>query len=77
MENIPTFYFYEDDLQANGKVSEQAIVRECQSLLDCCINSTLVSELKYLNHGNEPISIHINNRDVFRIQFVNKNHDWL
>lgn len=70
MENIPTFYFFEEDLLANGRVSEQAIARECHSLPDCCINSKLMSELKYLDHANEPISVRIGNRDVFKVEFV-------
>ncbi len=70
MENIPTFYFYEDDLQANGRISEQAILRECRSSPICPINSKLVSELKYLNSTNEPISIRIGNQNVFKVQFV-------
>ena len=70
MENIHTFYFYEDDLQANGRISEQAILRECKSFPVCPINSKLVSELKYLNFTNEPISIRIGNQNVFKVQFV-------
>lgn len=70
MENIPAFYFYEDDLQANGRVSEQAILRECISLPTCPINSKLVSELKDLSSSNEPIFIRIGDRDVFKVQFL-------
>lgn len=70
MENIPTFYFYEDDLQANGRISEQAIVRECHSLTDCLINSKLVSELKYLDHTNQPITLRIGENDVFKVYFM-------
>jgi hypothetical protein len=74
MENIPIFYFYQDDLQANGRISEQAIERECRSLPDgcsCSINSKLVSELKSLSDdANGPISVRVGNRDVFKIHFV-------
>ena len=70
MENIPTFYFYEEDLQANGRISEQAITRECRSLSDCLISSKLVSDLKYLDHANQPISIRIGEKGVFKVHFV-------
>lgn len=71
MENIPTFYFYQDDVQANGRISEKAIERECRSLPDCCsINSKLVSELKYLDHDHKPISVRIGNRDAFKVHFL-------
>lgn len=70
MENVPIFYFYENDIRANGTITEQAIVRECQSISDCRINSKLVSELKYLDHDNKPIAIRIGDRDVFKVQFV-------
>lgn len=70
MENIPAFYFYEDDLQANGRVSEQAILRECKSSPICPINSKLVSELKDLSSSNEPISIRIGDCDMFKVQFL-------
>lgn len=70
MENIPTFYFYEEDLQANGRISEQAIARECHSLKNCFINSKLASELKYLDHGHEPISVRIGEKDVFKVHFI-------
>lgn len=69
MENVPTFYFYEDDLQANGRISEQAVDRECKSLKSC-LNSKLVTELKYLHHGNQPISIRIGEKDVFKVHFM-------
>jgi len=74
MENIPTIYFYEDDFQVNGRVSENAVVRECQSI-EPCLNSKLVTELKYLDHGNEPIRIQIGNRDVFQVQFMKEKKD--
>lgn len=69
--DIPIFYFYPDDLQANGTISNAAIARECCSFQPC-ITSKLVSELKYLDHANEPISIRIGNRDVFQVQFIEK-----
>jgi len=69
-KEIPTFYFYKDDVRSNGNISEQAIARECHSVYPS-INSRLVSELKYMNHANEPISIRIGDRDMFRVQFVN------
>ena len=69
--DIPIFYFYQDDIQANGTISHAAITRECH-LFQPCITSKLVSELKYLDHTNEPISIRIGDRDVFKVQFIEK-----
>lgn len=68
MENIPTFYFYENDIQANGRISEHAVERECQ-FFSRPVTSKLVTELKYLDHDNEPITVRIGDQDAFRVQF--------
>lgn len=67
---IPTFYFYNDDLQANDNISPTAIARECKSFQPP-ITQKLVSDLKCLHTSQEPISIRIGNTDLFRVQFIN------
>ena len=68
MEQIPTYSFYKDDIQPNGNLSEHAIVRECQGVY----HPRLMSELKYLDHANKPITIRIGDKEVFRVKFFNQ-----
>lgn len=70
-EMEPMFSFYPGDVQSNGNLSEQAVVRECHGF-DPSLTPKLMSELKYLGHANKPISIRIGDRDVFHVQFFNQ-----
>lgn len=65
----PTFFFYKEDLQANGTISPSAISRECDSF-EPNITTKLITELKYLHPSKEPISVHVGNKELFRVQFV-------
>lgn len=66
---VPIFYFDNNDLQANGNISETAVRRECKSFEN--ITSKLLSELKYLdNVSGEPITISIGGKDLFKVSFV-------
>lgn len=67
----PTFYFYNDDLQANGSVSDSAVSREC-CFFDPPITTKLISELKHLKNSNEPISVRVGDKDVFKVQFIDE-----